>query len=258
MTPRPLLIFDFDGVIVDGMNEYWWSARQACLNLLGGRSKPDSLPNAVPATFQELRPWVHQGWEMVLLAAEMLRPDSPLLLQGASFFSKDYHLQCKDALKAWAWSPLQLQDALENVRREAIAFDKKNWLNLHKPFPGLVERLNQLPNEGIEWAVLTTKGAAFAAELLTSFQLEPILLHGHESGSKSKVLLQLTSNWLIQGFVEDRRATLETVLNTPGLTAVPCYLASWGYLKDQDRQALPPGIHLLKPETLATPLARWP
>ncbi|MEA5411583.1 HAD family hydrolase, partial [Synechococcus sp. BA-120 BA3] len=34
MPERPLLVFDFDGVLVDGMVEYWWSARRAALALL--------------------------------------------------------------------------------------------------------------------------------------------------------------------------------------------------------------------------------
>ncbi len=31
MRPAPLPVFDFDGVLVDGMPEYWWSARRAAL-----------------------------------------------------------------------------------------------------------------------------------------------------------------------------------------------------------------------------------
>ncbi|MEB3166827.1 MAG: HAD family hydrolase, partial [Cyanobacteriota bacterium] len=33
MESGPLLVFDFDGVLVDGMAEYWWSARRAALSL---------------------------------------------------------------------------------------------------------------------------------------------------------------------------------------------------------------------------------
>ncbi|MFN7819100.1 MAG: HAD family hydrolase, partial [Cyanobacteriota bacterium] len=33
MSVSPLLVFDFDGVLVDGMAEYWWSARRAALRL---------------------------------------------------------------------------------------------------------------------------------------------------------------------------------------------------------------------------------
>ena len=63
MTERPLVVFDFDGVIVDGMAEYWWSAATACRQLLPEDGVPPS--DEVPDRFRRLRPWVHHGWEMV-------------------------------------------------------------------------------------------------------------------------------------------------------------------------------------------------
>ena len=79
------------------MSEYWWSARRACLELLGSAANTAFLTEAVPEPFRQLRPWVHQGWEMVLLAAELIRPDSPLL-KGAKIFSNNYELHCEKAL----------------------------------------------------------------------------------------------------------------------------------------------------------------
>ncbi len=239
------------------MHEYWWSARKAFLELLDGQENTSFLSTALPETFRQLRPWVHHGWEMVLLAAEMFRPSSPLQLLGIKAFTAQYQYHCNEALKTWNWEPNYLQAALEKVRQDAIINDRKSWLSLHQPFPGIIQRIHQLDKEGMDWAVLTTKGKAFTSELLDSFQLHPKLIYGHEAGNKVDMLIKLKSNFLITGFVEDRRATLETVLNTPALRYVPCYLASWGYLKPKDQDNLPPNIHLLKPETLATPLASW-
>ncbi len=255
---NPLLVFDFDGVIIDGIEEYWWSSRRACLNLLGIEPNSASLPGAVPCSFREMRPWVHQGWEMVLLAAELIRPDSCLTLQGAKVFSRNYSVHCKQALKDWGWNPNQLQNSLENVRKEAIKRDREQWLARHQTFPGVVERLSQFKTEQCEFAVLTTKSAEFTSELLNHFQLSPQLVFGHEAGSKANVLLQLMQTHLIKGFIEDRRRTLETVINTSGLSSLPCYLASWGYLKHDDTKNLPPSIHLLETKTFMTPLANWP
>lgn len=258
LTSKPLLVCDFDGVIVDGICEYWWSSRRACLKLLGIESNSDSLPKAVPNHFRQLRPWVHQGWEMVLLTAELIRQDSPLAIGGAKVFSDNYQLHCKEALESWNWDPDQLQSALENVREEAIATARNKWVALHKPFPGVIERLAQLKVEGCELAVLTTKSSKFTTELLNHFQLTPKLVYGHESGSKPNVLLQLAKTHSLQGFIEDRRTTLETVINTSGLASLPCYLATWGYLKDKDKEDVPPNIHLLETKTFMTPLAHWP
>ncbi len=256
MTKKPLLIFDFDGVIINGMNEYWTSSRQACINILGQKINKN-LPQQLPKAFKYLRPWVQYGWEMVLIAAELTRSDGYLISEGFKKFSENYYQQCIEALDTWNWEPSKLQEELDNVRREHINNDLKNWLNSHKPFPGIPHRINQLHKQGNDIAVLTTKGAEFTHKLLTSFNINFDLLYGHESGSKIDVLIQLSENRTIKGFVEDRRVTLEKVKNTSKLISTPCFLASWGYLKPNDSQNLPLGISLLEPKTFARPLANW-
>ena len=71
-------------------------------------------------------------------------------------------------------------------------------------------------------------------------------------------IIKISKDYLIKGFIEDRRSTLETVLNTPSISWIPCYLATWGYLKANDSQKLPAGIQLLKPEDFMYPVADWP
>ena len=83
-------------------------------------------------------------------------------------------------------------------------------------------------------------------------------LDGREAGAKPQVLLQLQQQRGLCGFVEDRRATLETVRSTPGLEKLPCFLVSWGYLRPKDQSGLPPGIALLHPDRFRAPLAQWP
>ncbi|MCP9776024.1 HAD family hydrolase [Cyanobium sp. WAJ14-Wanaka] len=246
----PLLVFDFDGVLVDGMAEYWWSARRAAMALV-----PDlSLPEQAPAGFAKLRPQIHKGWEMVLMAAELGRPDLELAALVAS-----YQAQLEQALLRWGLSPDQLQGALERVRSEAIGKDLPGWLRLHHFYPGVLERLQQLACAGSPWAVLTTKGGEFARQILQAAGLEPWALFGHEQGSKCEVLAQLlASEYRPIWFVEDRRPTLELVRSQAELAAVRCFLVSWGYLAPGDHQQLPDGIHWLEPEIFAAPLAQWP
>lgn len=250
MANHPLLVFDFDGVLVDGMAEYWWSARRAAQAL-----RPDQeLPEQAPPGFALLRPLIHKGWEMVLAALELGRSDLDL-----AAYLADYDGCTAAALERWGVQPSALQQSLESLRSSAIQQDPAAWLALHRPYPGVVARLRRLKDEGSDWLVLTTKGGAFARELLQAYALEPQAIYGHEQGSKPEVLLQLSSTqnaplW----FVEDRRPTLETVRRTPGLEAVRCFLVSWGYLGPGDREGLPSGIELLEPEHFATPLANWP
>ena len=249
-TSPPLLVFDFDGVLVDGMGEYWWSARRAAQALAPSLS----LPEEIPAGFARLRPLIHHGWEMVLMAAELGRDDGDL--EG---LLADYDGALQPALERWGWSPRQLQQALESVRSSAIAQDRSSWLALHRFFPGVPERLAALEQEGAAWAVLTTKGGAFAAQLLAAAALEPVALYGHEHGSKPEVLLRLGQLGRPLWFIEDRRPTLELVRGTPGLEAVRCFLVAWGYLAPGDRLGLEEvGIHWLEPEIFQAPLAHWP
>jgi phosphoglycolate phosphatase-like HAD superfamily hydrolase len=249
LAPAPLLVFDFDGVLFDGMAEYWWSARRAALSLTPGAT----LPEAAPEGFLRLRPLIHKGWEMVLMAAELGRSDFHL---AAALV--DYDTALAEALSRWGWQPAALQTALEQVRREAITTDRAHWLSLHRPYRGIPERLANLAAEGADWMVLTTKGAAFAAELLASCGLTPLDLFGHEQGSKPEVLLRLREHRRPLWFIEDRRLTLEAVRTTSGLEAVRCYLATWGYLRPGDREDPPAGIRLLGHDRFLAPLAGWP
>lgn len=248
----PLLVFDFDGVLVDGMPEYWWSARRAALRL-----DPDQLlPAAVPEAFRQLRPLIHRGWEMVLMAAELARPDFDLAVTMGN-----YDAAVGQALARRSRSVDQIQTLLEDVRREAIAEDADAWLELHRFYPGVPERLRQLTMEGCNWVVLTTKGSEFAHRILSAAALSPAAVYGHEQGSKPQVLGRLLADdpqrplW----FLEDRRPTLERVRATSGLESVRCYLAAWGYLAPGDRHGLVArGIHWLEAERFAEPLANWP
>lgn len=250
MAQAPLLVFDFDGVLVDGMTEYWWSARRAALAL-----RPEkTLPELAPAGFSLLRPLIHKGWEMVLCALELSRPDLDLPLYLA-----DYDAQTQLALQRWQLEPEPLQRSLETLRSAAIQHDPASWQALHSLYPGVRERLLRLAEEDSPWLVLTTKGGSFARQLLEGYGLTPQAVYGHEQGSKPEVLLRLSQQqsrplW----FVEDRRPTLENVCRTGGLEAVRCFLVSWGYLGPRDRDDLPAGIALLEPEQFSQPLADWP
>lgn len=253
MAPRaesaPLVVFDFDGVLMDGMPEYWWAARTAALQL----APQLVLPEQAPSAFVRLRPLIHQGWEMVLMAVELGRADLDL-----ETLLVDYDRALPVALARWGWDAGQLQQRLEQVRAAAIASEPAAWLARHRLYPGVKDRLRRLVDEGADWAVLTTKGAAFASRLLAAAGLRPWALYGHEQGSKPAVLRRLLAEQRPLWFVEDRRPTLEAVRGDSRLDAVRCCLVSWGYLGPQDDQDLPADIAWLTPERFAAPLAQWP
>jgi phosphoglycolate phosphatase-like HAD superfamily hydrolase len=158
LTQR-LRSFDFDGVLIDGMPEYWWSARRAALGL--DPSLP--LPEAVPPAFAALRPFIHQGWEMVLVAALLGRSGFEPPATAAA-----YGELLAAGLQRRGWQAPQLQTALETVRSEALEREPEAWLARHRFYPGVETRLGRLEEEGVPWLVLTTKGGAFAARLLAA------------------------------------------------------------------------------------------
>jgi phosphoglycolate phosphatase-like HAD superfamily hydrolase len=273
LAASPLLVFDFDGVLIDGMEEYWWAARRAALDL----DPTLQLGEEVPPAFRHLRPLIHKGWEMVLVAAELggadadaggiaetasragaaACPDAPAPA-GATSIADRYDSAVREALERRNWTPRTLQESLEAVRAAAIASDRPAWLARHHFYPGVIERLRTLRQEGADWLVLTTKGGAFAEALLHDVGLAPMAVYGHERGSKPEVLARLGEKGAALWFVEDRRPTLESVRGTPGLEAVRCFLAAWGYLAPGDGRGLPEGIAWLEAETFRSPLARWP
>jgi len=251
MLSSPTLVFDFDGVLVDGMEEYWSSAREAAIGL----RSDFALPEEAPTAFRRLRPRVHKGWEMVLLAL-LLASHPEGLLEEQVGPDPEWSTQL---LPDWAGGPGSLQQPLETARELAIASDLDRWLARYHFYPGVVRRLQGLRVEGVAWGVLTTKAERFTRQILDSRQLAPSWVIGHERGSKTEVLkvLQRQSHQQIW-FVEDRRETLEAVRAVPELASVRCYLASWGYLRPEDFIGLPEEIQLLKPEEFAASLAGWP
>ena len=246
---KPVLISDFDGVIVDGMEEYWWSARQVAADLLPAQAV---LPQAVPASFRALRPKVLHGWEMGVLAAALAGYGAEL-----EAFERDYPQALAQSLDGLGWSAEQLTESLDRVRHGAIATDRQAWVARHRPYPWMLACLQRLQRQGEPWRVLTTKSEAFTAELLACHGLTPEAIHGREQGPKPQVLLRLREEGVWSDevlFLEDRRLTLEAVQATPGLSGVRGVLASWGYLQPGDDENLPPGLAVVRQEQLA----QWP
>lgn len=247
-----MLVSDFDGVIIDGMDEYWWAARRCAIRL---DRRLAALPEAVPPTFRALRPHVLGGWEMPILAASIggLGP-SP------AAFSAAYGASLQQALLALGWERSRLEAGLDEVRQDALLRERQSWLALHRPYPWMLSFLEGLQEAGTPWRVLTTKSASFTAELLCRHGLRPEEVHGREDGPKPGVLARLLPTLpprATVNFLEDRLASLLEMQQHPGLERVRGFLASWGYLLADDMERVPASIAVLRPEDLQTPLANW-
>ena len=232
MAAPAILALDFDGVLCDGMREYFESAWRAYRRLRP--AVPDEPPTGLFERFARLRPLVETGWEMVVLVHALLaraseaelsrewRPDAWLADLGGS----------REAVGA----------GLDRVRDEWIARDETGWLESHRFYRGVIERLRGLGGGSVRIVVVTTKEGRFARKLLArqGVSLGDEDVYGKEARRpKRTILLELVAGgdaarvW----FVEDRIRTLEDVKKEPALDRARLFLAAWGYNTADDREA---------------------
>ena len=257
MPGQKLFLFDFDGVIVDGMKEYWHSSLLACENFL---NSPDikidqTFYNSISNTFKEIRPWVKYGWEMVLIVHEIVRKENALNEKNKKKFIDKYDQNCQKILKDNLWLAKDLQQFLDESRRSQIDQDFEMWVNLHNPFYEVLNFIEKLKKNRINTGIITTKGETFAAKILEKLNIFPEFIFGYESGTKVEIASHLSKQYDIVGFLEDRRKTLADITKNPETKNIPCFLADWGYLKESDRNSLPQEIRLLKLKNLENTLA---
>ncbi|WP_288262662.1 HAD family hydrolase [uncultured Prochlorococcus sp.] len=257
MSVPKLFLFDFDGVIVDGMHEYWHSSLLACEKYLNSPkiTVDQKLYKKVPNIFKEIRPWVKYGWEMVLIVHEIIKTENPLNNFNKYEFINKYHQNCQKILKENAWIYDDLQQILDKSREFQINEDFEAWVNLHNPFIEVINFINELKKRGIKTVIITTKGKIFAEKILKKFNIYPDFIFGYESGTKIKIAEKLTKNYEILGFIEDRKKTLIDINQNSITSNIPCFLADWGYLKYSDRNDLNIEIKLLKLDNLEDLLA---
>ncbi len=252
MSSQKIFLFDFDGVIVDGMNEYWHSSLLACERYLNSPyiSVDQKLYNRVPNSFKEIRPWVKYGWEMILIVHEIIKTESSLKNYNNADFINNYHQNCQRILNDNSWMAEDLQKILDKSREYQIDKDFKSWVNLHNPFFEVINFMKELRKREIETGVITTKGEIFAAKILKQLNIFPEFIFGYESGTKIKIAEKLAQTYEILGFIEDRRQTLIDIKQNSETSHIPCFLADWGYLKKSDRYNLSNEIILLKLDKL--------
>ena len=257
MSRQKLFLFDFDGVIVDGMNEYWHSSLLACEKFLNSPdiSIDQDLYKRVSNTFIKMRPWVKYGWEMVIIVHEIIKNENPLNNDNKNDFLNKYDQNCQQILLDNSWLAEDLQKYLDESRKYQIAKDFEMWVKLHNPFYEVLEFIEKTKKEKIKAGIITTKGEIFATKILEKLNIFPELIFGYESGTKIEIASKLSNRYEILGFIEDRKTTLIDIKQNYETKHIPCYLADWGYLKNTDRISLPDKIRLLKLKNLEDLLA---
>lgn len=240
MTIPNILALDFDGVLCDGMREYFEASRRSYMKIWPAEKRPgeDLFPE-----FRTLRPVIMTGWEMPLLlrAIVQARPESSILQNWEAVRNdlvKSGQLQC-DALVS------VLTHTLDEVRREWIAADPRDWVERNVPYCE-IDEVRRLVSEPERTVLVTTKEGEFARQILDHWGVQLADIQGKEAGTHKCDNLRglITDYTAIHGrrprlwFVEDRLETLRHVTTHPDLNDVGLFLAAWGYNTPETRASV--------------------
>jgi len=244
-----ILALDFDGVICNGLREYFEIAWRVYLQVWQGQEGKENWRQA----FYNLRPVVESGWEMplVLRALELGFSEASLLVDWGTIAAQ---IVAKESL-----DPRLIALLVDGLRDQWIAEDVADWLGYHEFYPGVKDVIQGTQAQGIEVLIISTKEGRFIQELLeqAGVNLPRQAIFGKEyKRPKAEILQELlvsdprSSN--ISGnissnlpdnissnlssntprniwFVEDRLKTLEQIAKIPALKSVKLFLADWGY-----------------------------
>ena len=257
-----ILALDFDGVLCDGMQEYFEVSRRT-----HGRVWPrDPVPgDETFAAFRVCRPVILSGWEMpVMLRAIARGTATSAILAGWE--------AVRDGVVAAAGSPrgdaliAALKTDLDDVRREWIAATPDDWLARNVPYCQLDE-LRRVVEEPPRALVVTTKEGEFARQILDRWKVSMAGIQGKEAGvHKCENLRALIAEHVgthgrrpTLWFVEDRLETLEHVTTHADLSDVELFLATWGYNTPATRARASAGgrVRLLELDRFRRGVTAW-
>lgn len=251
-----LLALDFDGVICDGLLEYFETAWKAYCEVFQPASTEP--PAGLAERFYPLRPVVESGWEMPLVLYGLLTGvgDGRILDHWPNLV-----IQLLTQAKIEAAT---LGAAVDRVRDRWIEADLEGWLGLHRFYPGVVPRLQQMIDQGVPLVIISTKEGRFIEQLLATegLTLPSKAIFGKEIKRPKYETLRYLKTVYGSGpiwFVEDRIAALQAVESQFDLEDVGLFLADWGYNTITHRASARrnPHIHLLSLEQFSGPFTSW-
>ena len=228
-----ILALDFDGVVCDGLKEYFASTQKAYQQIWSEKASDDLAPS-----FYRLRPVIETGWEMPILLRALASgvSEADILADFAQIAQK---IVQGEGLEKQA-----VVNQLDGVRDKWIKSDFDAWLALHRFYPGVIEQLGKIITSQVKLYIVTTKEGRFARQLLQQqgINLPAEQIIGKESKRPKYETLRIIRDLhqkpglqLGLTFVEDRLKALQQVAQQPDLDFVQLFLADWGYNLESDR-----------------------
>lgn len=249
-----ILISDFDGVICNGLAEYFYSSRLVYQKIWQNNSLSWQ---ELQKQFNILRPVVETGWEMPLLLKVLTEGETVnhILNNWQEVREKAIATIDKEGI-----TQKKLIQLLDEVRETQIRESLQDWLSLHSFYDGIIDTLKTLIDKQIKLYIVTTKSKSFTRELLEKQGI--ILSQNAIIGKESKCPKYETIQNIIKEekvdpedvcFIEDRLEALELVYQQPDLQAIKLYFALWGYNTDSIKKKAQqlPYIHSISLTQLA-------
>ena len=256
-----ILALDFDGVLCDGLIEYFQTAWKAYCQIW--QPANETPPEGLAPQFYRLRPVVETGWEMPVLIRSLLlgTPEAEILAHWGAIAPAQI---AADHLTA-----TELGHTVDSIRDGWITTDLEDWLAQHRFYPGVIDRLRQTLCSPVHALIITTKEGRFVHKLLQQQGIK--LVDSQVLGKEVKQPKAETLRALLQRsqadtgqpahiwFVEDRLKTLQSIQTQSDLEKVKLFLADWGYntAGDRDIARNDARLQLLSLETFAQDFSAW-
>jgi len=228
-----MLIFDFDGVLINSLDEVTLTAYNTTTGKLV--TSLADLPAALIDLFQHNRYHVQSIGDAILLMGWGLnnyRNRSEKILDP-----HEYDTLISDA----AVSIADRTNRIYETRRQFIAKDLECWLALHQPYQPLWDQL--VRREKYEFVILTNKNRDATLRLCRHFGLginAVDVYSGDQGTSKVENMRRLQKRFGGQlfGFIDDSVKNLRELENSLNLgdQRIRLLLASWGYTGPLDEK----------------------
>jgi phosphoglycolate phosphatase-like HAD superfamily hydrolase len=257
-TIPTILASDFDGVICDGMVEYFEVAWRTYCQIW----TPDNqIPSDdLASRFYSLRPVIETGWEMPILIKALVEKLSEETIL------KDWVNITQRILAEHNLKSAEVAYKLDKLRDDWIENDLEDWMSLHRFYPGVADRVRSIIANGVQLYIVTTKEGRFAHKLLQKegINLPREVIFGKEAKRpKYEILRELKqkvgNSQVNMWFIEDRLNTLHTVKQHHDLEDVKLFLADWGYNTPSERLTAhnDTRIHLLSLAQYVQDFSQW-
>lgn len=224
-----ILALDFDGIICDGLLEYFQTSWGTYCQIWKSNNQMPS--DSLASSFYRLRPVIETGWEMPVLVRALVLgvPEKKIIQDWAAVAQEIVDSEKLDAPESGK--------KLDAFRDNWIKTDLDSWLALHRFYPGVIERLGKiLSDKSIQLFIVTTKEGRFVKQLLQQqgITLPEERIIGKECKRPKyqtlRILLEAHNCEAIRlWFVEDRLKTLQLVQQQPELKDTRLFLGDWGY-----------------------------